>query len=362
MEGITNGNYPFPPDKVPPKREGKVEREYKTFPGISKYAFQHPDDLKATVNLKKLLPVREFLKLLAESVLDKVIYTLKISDSIMVTPKQAPYLWKLYEKAGEILDVPRLPTLFLSYSSSPPEVFGIERYFISISPFYIDRMREPELMFVLGKMLSWLKLDHMPYITAVQTITTFGQIIASSVLRMGRLLMGPIEMPLLAWKRVAEFSTDRGGLLVAQDLEAAQSAIVKLTGFSFKYMGKVNFEELERQVHESLEMENDLIASLVKNYYQVRSAEPFAILRIKELSKFYYSEDYRRILRGEYMRVEEEKSFEEMVIRNTLEKLPKVQLEIKKKMFCPNCGFPLEGTYRFCPNCGYDLSNLNLPS
>ena len=342
------------------RRDSNQPRKvYRKFPGLSKYAFQHPDDLKATINLKDMLPVKKFLQMLAESLLDKAIYTLKVSDSIMVTPRQAPKLWEIYVDVAETLDVKRLPTLFLSYSSNPPEVFGIDWAFISISPFFIDRMEEGELRFLLGKMLSWVKLEHLPYITAVSAITTFSQILLSSFFRIGRLLVKPIEMPLLAWKRVAEYSTDRGGLLACQDINSAQKAIVKLTGYSFRYMRNLDFEELERQVKESEHMDEDMVASFVKNYYQVRSAEPFSILRLRELKRFHDSEDYLKILRGEYLRVEEETAFEERVkasLRGKLREPVSPPQHLPK--FCPSCGHPIDGNYRFCPNCGFDLSSI----
>src|SRR5204863_6659371 len=103
----------------------------------------------------------------------------------------------------------------------------------------------------------------------------------------------PLEMKLRAWQRKAEFSCDRGGLLVVQDPQIAQTALVKLAGASKSLLPTVNIEEILKQADELNDMDEELFVRAMKLYHNAFRTHPFPIIRIKELHNWSESNHYR---------------------------------------------------------------------
>ncbi|MGB9977622.1 MAG: M48 family metalloprotease [Thermovenabulum sp.] len=69
-----------------------------------------------------------------------------------------------------------------------------------------------------------------------QVFPILGEIVGSITLGAGKLLSTGLQIALLNWVRMSEFTADRAGLLTCQDPEVAASALMKLAGVPQKIL------------------------------------------------------------------------------------------------------------------------------
>jgi hypothetical protein len=115
----------------------------------------------------------------------------------------------------------------------------------------------------------------------------------------GQLGISALVTALMEWFRKAELSSDRAGLLVGQDIEAAVRTQMKLAGGAHLHeMNPLAFLDQAREY----ESGGDLRDSLLKLGLMGGQTHPFASVRALELTRWVESGAYQRILNGEYPR------------------------------------------------------------
>jgi Zn-dependent protease with chaperone function len=230
-----------------------------------------------------------------------------ISSRLRVNANQYPTLYRQYVRMAEILDVRKLPDLYIQ---TTPMInafaMGMENYSVVLCSGLIDIMEEDELMAVLGHELGHVKCEHQLYKTMAYLLTTFGEALLNQaripgldmVLSAGRI---GLEYALMDWNRKAELSCDRAALLATQDPDAVASALAKLAGFSRKYASELNLDEVEiqSQAYHELGSEN-LLIKLAQLQSMRTQTHPYPVVRVKELRRWARSPQYERILAGDY--------------------------------------------------------------
>ena len=99
------------------------------------------------------------------------------------------------------------------------------------------------------------------------------------------------------WQRKAELSGDRAGLLATQDPEAALRVFMKLAGGA--HLDRIDPEAFLEQAAD-YERAGDLRDGVLKLLNTERETHPFAVVRAAELQRWASSEEYARILAGDY--------------------------------------------------------------
>jgi Zn-dependent protease with chaperone function len=181
--------------------------------------------------------------------------------------------------------------------------FGIQKYSVVLLTGLVDLLDEDELMFVIAHELSHIKCNHMMYKTLLYILTFVGVEIFGIFFKVAAITFFPIEMALRNWERKAEMSCDRGGLLVVQNEEIAQRALVKLAGYSRGMKSTIDMGEILKQADELQNMDEETFVRAMKIYHNMFRSHPFPIIRIKELHNWSQSQQYRRILNGDYIAV-----------------------------------------------------------
>src|SRR6185503_508643 len=102
------------------------------------------------------------------------------------------------------------------------------------------------------------------------------------------------------WQRKSEFSSDRAGLLVAQDLNVAMSTEMKLAGGK-AYGDQLRVEEFMRQA-EQYETGGDAWDTILKIMNTLMRTHPMHTVRAAELLRWHKDGGYEKILAGEYQR------------------------------------------------------------
>ncbi|MBS1810273.1 MAG: M48 family metallopeptidase [Acidobacteria bacterium] len=335
--------------------------DLKEFPNLSHTAFQHQADRQATESLKKVPLLPQFTRFLSEKIAERYMRIKHTSSSIKVGPNQYPSLYKQYVRMAQVLDVRKLPSLHISTEMQINAfAMGMENYSIVVCSALIDIMTEDELLAIIGHELGHVKCDHVLYNSAANVLRNFGTTIIEQALPMG---MGQvaslgIQLALLDWSRKAELSCDRAALLATQNPEAVAGALGKLAGYSKHLQENINLEEVKIQAAQYHEIgEDSLIDKMMKLYLFVQETHPYPTVRVKEITGWAESEDYKNILNGQYRKLGEETKLKLVgqkltTPRGKLCPNPKCQqVSTEDDSFCSYCSANLRGAQLACGQC-----------
>jgi Zn-dependent protease with chaperone function len=328
-----------------------LKADLKEFPELSHHAFQHPLDSQAIASLQKVPGLPKVVKFISEHSIEKYVLVEKMSSALRVNAQQYPSIYKSYVKMAQVLDVKKLPQLYIDTTNEiNAYAMGIENYTIVLCSGLIDIMTEDELLAILGHELGHVKCEHQLYKTMTYLLTNFGHaIISNAIPLVGQVLSLGIQLALLEWNRKAEFSCDRAALLATQDVDAVAGALAKLAGFSKKFENELSVEEVEVQAEGYKELgEDSMIIKAIKVYSLLQQTHPYPVVRVKEIKAWEKSDQYQDILRGRYGKGD----LLAPVGQRVLASAPRVRI-------CPNpkCHYPCPENHNFCTNCQTNIRN-----
>ncbi|MCB0198002.1 MAG: M48 family metallopeptidase, partial [Anaerolineae bacterium] len=136
--------------------------EPRMFPGLSPAAFQHHLDVQATANLRSVPLLAPLLTVISSSLFERQMRLASIANTVRLGPNQGRSLYRKFERAADILDLPDLPEIYVSNQYViNAYAFGIKNYQITLFSGLIDALTEDELMAVIGHELGHVKCEHM---------------------------------------------------------------------------------------------------------------------------------------------------------------------------------------------------------
>lgn len=305
------------------------------FPGLASSAFEHPGDRAALEALRRTPGLDRLLKWLSDMGVERAIRLRFTADSIRISPRQCPRLYNDLREACAILDV-KEPELYLSQFPIPNAyAFGMQRHFMVITTSLVDLLNDTERLQVIGRELGHIKAEHMLYRTMAVILAdilvdaTKFLTVPSAILSQGLLYA------FYAWFRNSELTADRAGLLTVQDPEICVSSLLKLVGGSQRLMDDLNPKEFARQADLFEDMEEDML-SLYYKFSLIRfQTHPFPAVRAREIDEWGQSEEYLKLVRGDYPR--SSPSAGKRTCTNCAAVVSNVTF-----LYCPECGVPLE--------------------
>lgn len=328
--------------------------EPREFPGLSPAAFQHHLDIQATANLQNVPLLAPVVTAMSSSIFEKQMRLASIANTVRLGPNQGASLYRKFEKAADILDLPELPQIYVSNQYIiNAYAFGIEKYQITLFSGLIDALTEAELMAVIGHELGHVKCQHMLYKTMAYILRIFGAEFLRLLLPAGTgtLASIPLQLAILHWERMAEFSCDRAALLVVQDRQVVASALSKLAGGSQKLLPEINLDQVLQQAEEYEDTSLSLLEQVFKVNMMLLQSHPFPVVRAKEIMAWGLSEQYQNILNGNYAH------FDGVPVLAAIQPISKVcpncdQRANASATTCPACAHSLKGARRVCTACG----------
>lgn len=220
-----------------------------------------------------------------------------LSTAVKASPEQLPELHQLLQEASDILDLTRdgcpVPEL---YVQSNPQANAYTLAFqgktsppiVVVTSALLDKCSEQEIQAIIGHELTHLKCEHSLFLTLGG--------LASTPLRNLPFVGSNVDSTLQDWRLAAEYTCDRGALLVAQDVQVVAGALVKLFAGTSKY--NVNTEAFIAQCveyDELLKSANPFVRASIQR--QTRT-HPLPVRRVAELEKWSHSVEYTRILQS----------------------------------------------------------------
>jgi Zn-dependent protease with chaperone function len=272
------------------------------FPGLEIGAFQHPLDRQATENLKRLAGFDTVVAKFIELRYERLFYVFNLANTVRVGPKQFPRLYNMLQECCAILDVAEPELYVFQTPLVNAYTFGHNNPHIVMFTGLMDLMTDDEMMAVVAHELGHIKCGHVLYNTMANSIRDITAIISQLTLGIGGLVLAGIEAALIQWRRRAELSADRAGLLAVQNPMTTISVLMKLAGGSHRLVDELDPEQfLEQARHYTEEMDKGMVERfyrLIADLYQ--GNHPFAVERAKELDEWANSAAYQRILSGDY--------------------------------------------------------------
>jgi len=279
------------------------ERSRVRLPDISSRAYEHPADRSALVALRKLTGFDVILRNIASLFSDRSLRLMFLASSVRASEQQFPHLYQMMLDGAYILDLPRVPELFISQD---PEVnamaLGTDKPFIVITTGLIDLMDPEETRFVIGHELGHVLSGHSVYRTMLfHLIGLAARLALVPIAWMG---LKAVIWGLEEWFRKSELSCDRAGLLAGQDIPAGRRALMKLAGGP--QLAELSADAFLEQARE-YDAVPDVREGLIKLLQLQGTTHPFAVVRFAELDHWTKEGEYTQILAGNYPRRDEDR-------------------------------------------------------
>ena len=304
------------------------------FPGLASAAFEHPADRAALEALRRTPGLDRLLRWLSDVGAERYVRIMFTGDSLRVSPRQCSRLYNDLREACSILDV-KEPEFYLVQTPFPNAfAFGMRRHTLVMSTSLVDLLTESERLEVIGHELGHIKAEHMLYRTMAILLATILQEMAGVLSVPGAVMTQALIYALYAWFRKSELTADRAGLLVAQDPDVCISALLKVVAGSHKLVDDLNIDEFTKQADQFEDMDEDFLSLYYKFTMLRHQTHPFPALRAREIREWSLSDQYHRLLRGDYPRLNTEAG------RRTCGRCHEVVTNV---------------TFRFCPECGETL-------
>src|SRR5213079_1258813 len=217
---------------------------------IAAVSWEHPADRAALQALRAVPGFDEVVKKVYGFIGERGVRLLFQADAVRVGPTQFPRLNALYTDVLTSLDWADRPELFVSQTPFVNAgAFGMDKPFIVINSGALRLLDDDEMRTLLGHELGHVMSGHALYVTILILILNFS---FSTLPFLAGIALLPIRISLLEWFRKSELSSDRAGLLAAQDANAAMRMYLKMAGGGdMKQMDLNAFLEQAKEYEES---------------------------------------------------------------------------------------------------------------
>ena len=274
------------------------DRSRVRLPDISSRAYEHPADRSALVALRKLTGFDVILKNLAGLFSDRSLRLMFLAGSVRASEQQFPQLYQTLLDGAYILDLPRVPELYISQDPTVNAMaLGADKPFVVITSGMVDLMDPEEIRWVIGHELGHVLSGHSVYRTMLYYLVALASRLA--LVPFAWVGLKAVIWGLEEWHRKSELSCDRAGLLAGQDVPAARRALMKLAGgHSLAELSHDAFLEQAREY----DAVPDLREGVLKLLQLIGTTHPFAVVRFAEIDRWAAEGEYRDILAGNYPR------------------------------------------------------------
>ncbi len=265
--------------------------------GLDSREYEHPFDRRALEALTGTPGLETLVRKFNEYGLERLFRISFTGSNLKVTPRNFPDLDAMLHELCGILDIARVPDLYIRWDYGVNAfTAGVERPLIVLDSGCIDLLDETELRFVLGHELGHIKSNHVLYHQMAIAIPIIGKIIGSMTLGLGSLIGTGLELALLKWHRMSEFTADRAGCLACQDASAGSRALMKAAGLPAKYHNAAVTAEFEAQARAFDDLDDSTLDLVLKWLTSAGMSHPWTVMRGSEFLKWVDAGELNKIL------------------------------------------------------------------
>jgi Zn-dependent protease with chaperone function len=256
--------------------------------------FQHPKEASSLMTLKNTNGLERVVKKFYDMGIENIIKLQYTGSSLKLSKKSFPDLYKLTETACTILGVNYIPELYVHRSEQfTVTTLGVERPMIAISTECLDKLSEPELLFMIGREVTHIRCQHILYQEIGFIFPELMDALSGITLGLSGVLSSGLKYALFHWAQMAEYTSDRGGLLVCQDVYITKQLFTKLAGLPERYWATFEVEELDEQARAFEGFTEKTFDKFMRFLY---GNNLWAIARAQEIIHWVESGDYNQVL------------------------------------------------------------------
>jgi Zn-dependent protease with chaperone function len=273
--------------------------------GLNAEAFVSDLDHLALDKLKRLPLFPLVIKKFYEVGFDRWFYCMNMSMSVRCGPNQYPTLYGILQESCRVLDMPE-PELYLS-SNPFPNAFagGVERPYITLRSGIVNNLNDEQLFHLMGHELGHIKANHVLYFSVGAVLFALLDMLGRRTLGASDVASYGLVLAFYEWSRQAEFSADRAGLLVTQNLSTSIDAEIALTAGPNRLAHEMNREAFldQARAYQDADMLDQIGKAVLFALWGKTFSHPMPVHRVQELERWHLSGAYDRIIAGDYERM-----------------------------------------------------------
>jgi Zn-dependent protease with chaperone function len=267
---------------------------YQKLHNITAEDFQHPKEASTLNTLKNTNGIDRVVKKFYDMGIENIIKLQYTGSSLKLSPRSFPELYRLTEWACDILDVNDVPELYVHKSDEfTATTLGVERPMIAMSTECLDKLSNEELLFMIGREVAHIKSQHVLYQEIGFIFPELMDAFSGVTLGLSGVLSSGLKYTLFHWAQMAEYTADRGGLLVCQDIHIIKKLYTKLAGLPEKYWATFDVADLEDQARAFEGFKEKTFDKFMRFLY---GNNLWAIARAQELIHWVESGEYNKVL------------------------------------------------------------------
>ena len=138
------------------------------FEQISPKSYEHPTDRAATAALHSIPLMDKVIKRLVSARRERLVRQVYTGNAVQISEKQVPQLWSRYYRAAYVLDIPKVPDLFVTQTPSANAMtIGAKRPIVIVHSGLVSDFASSEVDVVLAHELGHVLSEHYYYQTAL---------------------------------------------------------------------------------------------------------------------------------------------------------------------------------------------------
>lgn len=277
--------------------ESQLPAEGYRLTGIAPRAYQHPADKAASAALSAIPYLDRVVRKLIELGYERALRQSALGSSVRLSEQQLPEVWAEHAFAYATLDVPEVPSLYMTaFPMANAMAIGAKRPIVVVNSELVRLLDAPQRRAVFAHEASHILSDHQLYGTAL--------VILTGLANSGRLPLPlvPIRTALLEWSRAAELSCDRAAALVTRDPLVVCRTFMSLAGGAM--VEQLDLDAFMRQGMEYVD-EGSGLERLTRLLTDLGVTHPLPVRRTRELMNWVRGGDYDRIVGGTYVHRDE---------------------------------------------------------
>jgi hypothetical protein len=234
------------------RRWGTAGQQPIRLAGLQADEFRYPGESGLLTTLLDAIPTLRWQLSLVSRVGTSVSQTLDMPqirlNSLEVTMRNIPHIARCWEKAREALAVSAPISLYLSPNRSTMVMLGISSPVVLLPTAMASTFDQDELVFLLGRELGKILCNHQQLLGLLETFEG-----AADQASLGILAQLATNLTFDKWRRAAQLSCDRAGLLACQSTEVAERVFLKCMGYPIRYSRQIPAWTLRELVAERAE-------------------------------------------------------------------------------------------------------------
>ena len=258
---------------------------------LSSYDFIHPSDKNAMNAIEKLPGFEKFTAFIHENTIEQYYNIYLKGGLIRLTEKNSPEILRIFRHVAEILEVSKFPDIYLQRSFRyENKIIGYANPVVLLATSCLENMPEDRIYFIAGRCMGGIKAGHNKMEFFSELITESGMGI--DVLKAA---VNTLQIPLLQWRRKADLSRDRAGLLACQNYDEAMRMLMLYAGVT---VGSENEIKIEDFLQQAVEFRNisGLVGKAGKYVQTLYKDSSWVIERAAELFNWYETGEYEILM------------------------------------------------------------------